>query len=437
MDNREMFQMINEAETKKLLNILRCKTNIEKTVLAKEMGVSFQTLVKQMETLKENNILRENNQAEINSLAFYACGISIGGAQCKITLVDAAYKVIDSERFENLQKEANIFKQDFLHKGTNKKINAGYRYFETPDNLNQLSRKLNSLIEDIITLHDLGQQKENIPPILSIGIAFTGSIDAKNQIILKSHNVSYLQNEKPESIISMNHMQELRDREIALTIDHNAKALAVCEKYSLYDEDNSNKEYQRKANIAALYLGSGIGCGLILNNRLERGCSNLNGELGHIVVPRYSEFQNKELKNSTCTCGGVGCLEQYIISDGFGMTREEFKQKTSEEIIEKFNSLSTEERNERLSALGYYWGWVIDLCVKFLNVGLIIFSGKMTCIIDEVLNYTIYPSGNNEKGLLDLSKIISKYGALAPTIGAGILSTYFPNENIEWPEIEG
>lgn len=437
MNNGELFQMVNETETKKLLNILRCKPNIEKTVLAKEMGISFQTVAKQIETLKENNILCKNNQAKINSLAFYACGISIGGAQCKVTLVDASYRVIDSERFENLRKEANIFKQDFLIKGKNNKIDVGYRYFKTPDNLNELLRKLNSLIEDVITLYDLGKQKENIPPILSIGIVFTGSVDAKNQVILKSHNVNYLQNEKPESIISMNHMQELRDREIALTIDHNAKALAVCEKYSLYDEDNSNKGYQRKGNIAALYLGSGIGCGLILNNRLERGCSNLNGELGHIVVPRYPKFQNTELKNATCTCGGVGCLEQYIISDGFGMTREEFKQKTSDQIIEKFNSLTAEERDERLSALGYYWGWVMDLCVKFLNVGLIIFSGKMTCIIDEVWNYIIYPSGNNEKGLLDLSTIVSKYAALAPTIGAAILSTYFPNENIEWPELEG
>lgn len=437
MNNGELFQMVNEPDIKKLLNILRCKSNIEKTVLAKEMGISFQTLVKQMETLKEKNILCKNNRAEINSQAFYACGISIGGAQCKVTLVDASYKVIDSEKFENLREKANVFKQDFLHKGGNEKFNVGYRYFETPDNLTELTNKLNSIIKDIITLYDVGKQEGNIPPILSIGIALTGSIDAKKQIILKSHNVSYLKNMKRESLVSLILLQELRDREIPLIIDHNAKALAVCEKYSLYHEDNSNKEYQRKGNIASLYLGSGIGCGLILNNRLERGCSNLNGELGHIVVPRYSKFQNKELKNTTCTCGGIGCLEQYIISDGFGMTREEFKQKTSDQIRENFDSLSVEERKERLSALGYYLGWAIDVCVKFLNVGLIIFSGKMTCIIDEVLNYIVYPSGNNEAGLLDLSRIISKYGALAPTIGAGILSTYLPNESIEWPEIIG
>lgn len=44
----------------------------------------------------------------------------------------------------------------------------------------------------------------------------------------------------------------------------------------------------------------------------------------------------------------------------------------------------------------------------------------MTYIIDKVLNYIVCLSENNEAGLLDLSRIISKYGALAPTIGAGI-----------------
>ena len=437
MNNGELFQLINEPETKKLLNILRCRPNIEKTILAKEMGISFQTLVKQLENLKEKNILCKNNRMEINPLSFYSCGISIGGAQCKITLVDALYRVIDNEKFEKLRKEANVLNQDFLRKGGNDKFNVGYRYFETPDNANDLTNYLNDLIKDIIKLYDLGKKNANIPPILSIGIALTGSIDAKKQIILKSHNVSYLKNTKREELISLLLLQELRAREISLTMDHNAKALAVCEKYSLYHDDNRNKVFQRKSNIASLYLGSGIGCGLILNNRLERGCSNLNGELGHIVVPRYYKFKDKELKNSTCTCGGIGCLEQYIISDGFGMTREEFKKKTSDQIREGFALLSAEERQERLGALGYYLGWAIDLCIKFLNVGLIIFSGKMTCIIDEVLMYISYPSGNNETGLLDASKITSKYGALAPTIGAGILSTYLPNESIEWPDLEG
>lgn len=436
MKNTELFQTINDPDMKRLLSILRCRPNLEKTVLAKEMKVSFQTVSKQIDRLKECNILCKNNRTEINSEAYYACGISIGGAQCKVTLIDALYRPISEERFEEIQNKTGFFRLEFLRQGNDKNVKAGYRYFDTPENLIELTENLQRIVEDIIKLHDESLSNHDIPPILSIGIALTGSIDAERQIILKSHNVTYLKNMKREDLISPGNLQKLRERDIPLTIDHNAKALAVCEKYSLYNVDNSNKEYQNKKDIASLYLGSGISCGLILDNKLMRGRRNLNGELGHIVVPRYPNLQGVALKDPKCTCGNTGCLEHYMINDGFGMTRGEFKSSTSEKLKSVLNSLSPEEYEERLKILGYYLGWAIDLCVKFLNVGLIIFSGKMTCIMNEIWNYLRYPTGNLDESLLDCDKIVSKYGALAPTIGAGILSTYLPNESIEWPKFE-
>ncbi len=436
MKNTELFQTINDPDIKRLLSILRCRPTLEKTVLAKEMRVSFQTVSKLIDRLKECNILCKNNRIEINPEAYYACGISIGGAQCKVTLIDALYCPISEERFEELQNKTDSFRLEFLRLGNGNNIKAGYRYFDTPGNLNELTEKLQKIVEEVIKLHDKSLNTHDVPPILSIGIALTGSIDAERQVILKSHNVTYLQNMKREDLISPGILQKLRERDIPLTIDHNAKALAVCEKYSLYNADNSNKEYQNEKNIASLYLGSGISCGLILDNKLMRGRRNLNGELGHIVVPRYPDLQGAALKDANCTCGNTGCLEHYTINDGFGMTREEFKSSTSEKLKAVLKSLPPEEYEERLKILGYYWGWAVDLCVKFLNVGLIIFSGKMTCIMNEVWNYLRYPTGNLGESLLDCDKIVSKYGALAPTIGAGILSTYLPNESIKWPKFE-
>lgn len=435
MKNAELFQVINNPDAKRLLSMLRCRPTLEKTVLAKEMQISFQTLSKLIDRLKEYNVLSQNSRTEINPESYYACGISIGGAQCKVTLIDALYRPIEEERLKELQSKVDFWMQEGLRQGSGN-TKAGYRYFDTPTNLIDLTDKLQQIIKDIIKLHDESLKNSNIPPILSIGIALTGSIDAERQIILKSHNVSYLKNMKREDLVSPDILQSLREREIPLIIDHNAKALAVCEKCSLYNVDNSNNEYQDEINIASLYLGSGISCGLILDNQLMRGQRNLNGELGHIVVPRYPKLQGTPLRDVNCTCGNVGCLEQCMINDGFGMTREEFKSSTSERLVEKLSDLSPEEYEERLKILGYYLGWAVDLCVKLLNVGLIIFSGKMTCIMNEIWRYLFYPTGNLDEALLDCNKIVSKYGALAPTIGAGILSTYFQNESIEWPKFE-
>ena len=430
MDNKQTYIILNE--NKMLLNILRCYPDIEKTALAREMGVSFPTLVKQLEVLKKNKILCDDSKNILNEMAFGACGISIGGAQCKITFTNIANRVISRENLNDLCERLHIFQQSFLRTESGDG-DWGYRYFDTPENEIELKVRLNSLIEDVLKIDKASRIDENVYPILSIGIALTGSIDAEKQIVISSHNVGYLKNLKKEMLISPDLLQELKTQNIPILIDHNAKALAVCEKYSLYQSDNINHEFCDKKNIVSLYLGSGIGSGLILDNRLVRGCRNLNGEIGHIEVPRYPQLQGKELKEKYCTCGASGCIENYIINDVFRMTRQEFKKLTSKQLVEKLDSLYPEDKRERLKILGYYIGWIIDLCVKFLNVGLIIFSGKITSLMDELWNYITPSSSNVDYGRLDCELIKSKYGALAPTIGASILSTYPPNENIVWP----
>lgn len=56
----------------------------------------------------------------------------------------------------------------------------------------------------------------------------------------------------------------------------------------------------------------------------------------------------------------------------------------------------------------------------------------MTCFMDELWQYITPTAGNIDDAMLDCSMIISKYGALAPAIGAAIMSTYSPNHPIVW-----
>ena len=57
-------------------------------------------------------------------------------------------------------------------------------------------------------------------------------------------------------------------------------------------------------NASVLFtLGTGVGGGVILNNRIYRGEWGMAGELGHMpVFPQ----------GRPCGCGGRGCLEQYV-----------------------------------------------------------------------------------------------------------------------------
>ncbi|WP_397453023.1 ROK family protein [Pseudomonas sp. NA-150] len=56
-------------------------------------------------------------------------------------------------------------------------------------------------------------------------------------------------------------------------------------------------------NFVHLFIGSGLGAGLYLDNRLYSGSWHNAGEIGHMtVIPN----------GKTCHCGNQGCLERYI-----------------------------------------------------------------------------------------------------------------------------
>ncbi len=59
-------------------------------------------------------------------------------------------------------------------------------------------------------------------------------------------------------------------------------------------------------NLFCLTLGSGVGGGAIVNNKLFLGANHAAGELGHTVI-----FGN----GLVCRCGGRGCVERYAGAD--------------------------------------------------------------------------------------------------------------------------
>ena len=150
-------------------------------------------------------------------------------------------------------------------------------------------------------------------------------------------------------------------------------------------------------------------------------------------MPRYPDNNNNI--DEVCTCGLEGCLEHLIISDVFKMKRDEFRTATSETIKNNILQLKKEDKAEyekRMKVLGYYIGWAIDTITKLLNVGLIIFSGKMTCFIESVWPYLKPTNIELNYAMTDCPMILSNYEALAPAIGAAILSTYPADEAINW-----
>lgn len=58
-------------------------------------------------------------------------------------------------------------------------------------------------------------------------------------------------------------------------------------------------------DLLAVFVGTGIGAGVIADGRLVEGATNCAGELGHVKVAWGADA-------APCNCGGRGCVEAYV-----------------------------------------------------------------------------------------------------------------------------
>lgn len=91
----------------------------------------------------------------------------------------------------------------------------------------------------------------------------------------------------------------LRDRlsdrlDVPVMIDNDAAAAAVGEFWT--------RRVPRTETFASIYMGTGLGAGIIIDGALYRGSSSNAGELGHMSV---------DLDGEPCFCGNRGCAERY------------------------------------------------------------------------------------------------------------------------------
>lgn len=122
--------------------------------------------------------------------------------------------------------------------------------------------------------------------ISSVGIGVPGHADDKSGIVVYCNNIP-LENTDLVGFIK---------RETGLTCfignDANAAALAEVLFGAARGFDNA----------IMITLGTGIGAGIVFDNKLFTGCNGAAGEIGHMVL--YPE-------GTQCNCGRRGCFELY------------------------------------------------------------------------------------------------------------------------------
>jgi glucokinase len=97
-------------------------------------------------------------------------------------------------------------------------------------------------------------------------------------------------------------------------------------------------------HVCGIFLGTGIGGGLCINEALYEGAGGLAGEVGHIVV---------ESGGAPCPCGQRGCVERYSSATGIVRLCRELEPHHDSPLADRSRSgqpLSAAEVYEALAA---------------------------------------------------------------------------------------
>jgi len=184
-------------------------------------------------------------------------------------------------------------------------------------------------------------------------------------------------------------------------------------------------------------IGTGIGCGIVIDGELYRGVDGCAGDIGHIRVEDFGP---------TCACGNTGCLEAF--SGGAALARDATaaaragRSPALAAILEEKGELTAADVGHAVSQgdaqavqlirdSGRHVGQVLAGLVSFFNPGLIVIGGRVTglghALLAEIRGVTYRRSLPLATGSLPI--VLSELGDEGGVIGAARLisgSVYAP-----------
>lgn len=173
-------------------------------------------------------------------------------------------------------------------------------------------------------IDDINHQRENALrkglDVIAAGVGAPGVIHVDKGIVVKSPNFPDWNN-----VPLKEHLEKALG--IPVYIENDANAAALGEQWRGAGRDIGS--------MILLTLGTGVGGGIILDNKIWHGADGMAGEIGHMtLIP----------EGRPCSCKNVGCLEMYASARGIVQSYREAaaqqsdagttpgKQITSEEI---------------------------------------------------------------------------------------------------------
>ena len=248
--------------------------------------------------------------------------------------------------------------------------------------------------------------------VLGVGIGSPGPLSISRGILLNLPNVPGMQNFPLTARVS-----EILGLPVALENDANAAAYGeyIC---------GAGKGCR---DIVMLTLGTGVGGGIICDDKIIHGRYDMGGELGHLIV---------EPNGLQCSCGQKGCIEQYCSASNIAkhaavMIREKKLTGLLADILHEKGTINTRDINQSRRDGDPVAAEIWEQCTRYLALGCvnlcrvfdpdrILFAGGLSMAGDDLLESTQKHFQELNWTLLDTTTelMIATLGTHAGVMGA-------------------
>lgn len=245
------------------------------------------------------------------------------------------------------------------------------------------------IINNIISVIRLLHKK----PISGIGIGTAGIVDNKGRFLFNP-NISSLKNINLRAIIK----NKFKTRVIQ---ENDANCFAIAEHN--YGAGKGAK------NMVGLIIGTGVGGGIIFDNKLYKGTHGFAGEFGHSIIVSDGPKCNCGLRGDfESLCSGPNIVKRYYMAGG------KLKNADPEKI---FNSKDTIARGILRDTIKYL-GIGISHIVNAFDIELIVLGGGVSNLdfYSELNKYVKKFSNNAVRKNVKVVK--NKLGDFSGAIGA-------------------
>lgn len=136
-------------------------------------------------------------------------------------------------------------------------------------------------------------------------------------------------------------------------------------------------------DLVMITLGTGVGGGVIMDQKIVNGRHGLGGEIGHIHV--------RDEEQEHCNCGGVGCVEQVCSATGIAReARRKMKASDKPSALREFgdsvsakNVLDAAKSGDELAlevmdVVGHYLGLALSMAVMIVDPEIFVIGGGVS-----------------------------------------------------------